>query len=138
MSKFIENNNFKKVVLFVYDLITLIASYAFTILITFPVAEFTNRFIDNIYFGIINVVVSILLYVAFRLYNSLWRYASTSELVRVLISAVLVAVMNITIYLINQNTILPKEAIVFMFLQFGFAMIPRFGYRVLNYFKTFN
>ncbi len=78
MSKFIENNNFKKVVLFVYDLITLIASYAFTILITFPVAEFTNRFIDNIYFGIINVVVSILLYVAFRLYNSLWRYASTS------------------------------------------------------------
>ena len=136
MSKFIENNNFKKVVLFVYDLITLIASYAFTILITFPVAEFTNRFIDNIYFGIINVVVSILLYVAFRLYNSLWRYASTSELVRVLISAVLVAVMNITIYLINQNAILPKEAIVFMFLQFGFAMIPRFGYRVLNYFKT--
>ena len=103
----LENNNFKKVVLFVYDLITLIASYAFTILITFPVAEFTNRFIDNIYFGIINVVVSILLYVAFRLYNSLWRYASYRELTRTVTSSVITSVFQvvfITLFFLSNES----------------------------------
>ncbi len=136
MAKLIENSNFKKVILFLYDLITLIASYVFTILITFQVDEFTNKFLSDILFGIISIVISILLYISFKLYNSLWKYASTSELVRVLISCILVALMNITIYLFNKTTILPKETIVFMFLQFGFAMIPRFSYRIINYFKN--
>ena len=134
MTKFIENYNVKKVALFFYDLITLILSFIFTILITFPVVEFTERLSDNFIFGIINVGVSILLYVGFKLYNSLWRYASTSEIVRAMISAISVCLMNIIIYVINPNTIIPKESIVYMFFQFGFAMIPRFGFRIHSYF----
>ena len=111
----------------------IIASFLFTILITFPVTSFTERLVENITFGIINVVVSILLYVILRLYNSLWKYASTSEIVRVLAAAILVCLMNIIIYVINPNTIIPKESVVYMFFQFGFAMIPRFGFRIYSY-----
>ena len=133
MSKLIENYNVKKVALLFYDLVTLIAAFLFTILITFPVTSFTERLVDNITFGIINVVVSILLYIILRLYNSLWKYASTSEIVRALAAAILVCLMNIIIYVINPNTIIPKESVVYMFFQFGFAMIPRFGFRIYSY-----
>ena len=133
MTKFIENYNVKKVALFFYDVFALVLSFVFTILITFPVANFKERLIDNIAFGIINVVLSILLYIILRLYNSLWKYASTSEIVRALVAAMIVCIMNLIIYTINSNTILPKESIVYMFFQFSFAMIPRFGFRIYSY-----
>ena len=133
MTKFIENYNVKKVALFFYDLVTLILAFIFTILITFPVASFKERLVENFAFGIINVVVSILLYVILKLYNSLWKYASTSEIVRVIAVAILVCFMNLIIYVIDSDTIIPKEAIVYMFFQFSFAMIPRFGFRIHHY-----
>ena len=135
MSKLMENNNIKKVVLFVYDLITLILVYIFAIMIAYPLATFKEIFIANMTFGIISIVTSVLLYIIFKLYNSLWKYASISELMRIVASCALVCVMNLVIYIFNHEAILPKEAIVFMFLQFGFAVIPRFGYRLYHYFK---
>ena len=138
MATFIENNNVKKVGLFFYDLITLLLSYTFTILITNKVSDFASDFMSQITFGIISVVVSILLYVAFRLYNSLWKYAGVSELSKIVVSCLLVFAMNMTIYIFNSSVILPKDAVVFMFLQFSFCAVPRFGYRVLRVFKCGN
>ena len=82
MSKLMENNNIKKVVLLVYDLITLILVYIFAIMIAYPLATFKEIFIANMTFGIISIVTSVLLYIIFKLYNSLWKYASISELMK--------------------------------------------------------
>ena len=135
MSKIIENNNIKKAVLFIYDLATLILVYIFAIMIAHPLATFKEIFLANITFGIISIVTSVLLYIIFKLYNSLWKYASISELMRIIASCAIVCVMNLVIYIFNQEAILPKAAVVFMFLQFGFAAVPRFGYRLYHYFK---
>ncbi|MBP5408357.1 MAG: polysaccharide biosynthesis protein [Bacilli bacterium] len=135
MGKLMENNNIKKIVLFVYDLCTLILAYIFTVMITHPLANFKDIFFGNLTFGIISIVTSILIYIIFKLYNSLWRYASITEILRIVASSLLVCLMNLTIYVFNHEAILPKAAIVFMFLQFGFGMIPRFSYRIFHYLK---
>ncbi len=81
----IEHWQIVAIFLVVYDFAAICASYFFALLIRFDgVYSKIPEFYLNAYFTIIlpGAGISIILFVLFRMYSGMWRYASFSELVR--------------------------------------------------------
>ena len=88
----------RRIALISYDVVAIFLSSALGLLARF---EFSINNIDARYLNavkdyfLINVVVTILIFIVMRLYNSLWQYASVSELENVIIACMLSAVTQI-------------------------------------------
>ncbi|MCI8402403.1 MAG: polysaccharide biosynthesis protein [Lachnospiraceae bacterium] len=88
----------RRIALISYDVVAIFLSSALGLLARF---EFSINNIDASYLNavkdyfLINVVVTILIFIVMRLYNSLWQYASVSELENVIIACMLSAVTQI-------------------------------------------
>lgn len=81
---------------------------------------------------IINVFITLIVFYIFRLYNSVWRYASDTELVNVIIAVVICSIMQPVIYWL-LGTYVPRSYPFF----YGFFMVifsggVRFSYRFLR------
>lgn len=139
MKKVRDNLTFKTLVLFVYDIITLALSSVFGLLIigVKDANEFVEKFKSNILYGIIAICVSVIIYFILKLYNSLWRYASIGEVIRLVVAAFVVFVINILMYVLTEAPS-PRWSISFMFMQFLFACVSRFGYRLYKNIKQGN
>jgi len=87
--------------------------------------------IQDAYF--INVLITLVIFYIFRLYNSVWRYASDTEMVNVVIAVVLCAGMQPVVYYWMLDTYVPRS---FPFLYALFMAIftggVRFSYRFLR------
>lgn len=139
MKKVRDNLTFRTLVLFVYDIITLALSSVFGLLIigVKDANEFVEKFKSNILYGIIAICVSVIIYFILKLYNSLWRYASIGEVIRLVVAAFVVFVINILMYVLTEAPS-PRWSISFMFMQFLFACVSRFGYRLYKNIKQGN
>ena len=79
------------------------------------------------------LVISIITYFIFRLYHSVWRYASISEAYRVVYAYMVIALGAILLNCIPAFTI-PRAAILIGYiLSFLFCVTFRFGYRMVRY-----
>lgn len=112
------------------DLILLNVSFFLSLLIRFDFTlpmEYVDLYLKHI---IVFLAVKLLVFKAFKLYSSLWRYASIDELVKV-IYAVGVSNALILVYFITVNDILPRSIYVLIAL-FDLVLIggSRFSYRV--------
>ena len=78
-------------------------------------------------------LVTILLLLAFRLYRSLWRYASMSELMRLLVVCVVTSVLH----MVGIIVLVHRMPVTYYFagavLQLFFLVAVRFGYRLLRF-----
>ena len=85
------------------------------------------------------IVVTLLIYWIFRLYDSIWNYVSVNELEHVVVASFVVSLLNAGIcYILGDDDIsgslfMPRSFyFIFCFLLISFTCITRFGYRAIR------
>lgn len=123
------------ILLVVTDMFAVMASSALSLYVRY---EFSFRDIDPVFWKaiqdgyIINILVTLLIFYIFRLYNSVWRYASDTELVNVIIAVTICAVMQPVIFWL-LDTYVPKSfPFFYAFFMAIFTGGVRFSYRFLR------
>lgn len=125
--------------LIIYDIIAVNFSYFFALLLRFDMSyssiphEYLNAFIV---FAPFYTAFVLIVFTFFNLYNSLWRYASFSELNRILLTSIITTIFQIAgITLLVHR--MPVSYYVFgAVLQICLVTGVRFGYRYINMIRT--
>lgn len=133
--------------LVVTDIFAVIVSSVLSLYVRY---DFSFREIDPVFWKaiqdacIINIFVTLIIFYIFRLYNSVWRYASDTELVNVAIAVAICSAMQPVIFWL-LNTRVPKSfPFFYAFFMAIFTGGVRFSYRFLrmvqnrrlNHYKT--
>lgn len=123
------------ILLVVTDMFAVMASSALSLYVRY---EFSFRDIDPLFWEaiqdayILNVFVTLAIFYIFRLYNSVWRYASDTEMVNVVIAVTICALMQPMIFWL-LNTRVPKSfPFFYAFFMAIFTGGVRFSYRFLR------
>ncbi len=130
--------------LVIYDVITVNLAYFLALWLRFDLQfsaipmEFLQAYL---YFAPIHTVFTVAVLAAFRLYNSLWRYASVNELNRILGAWCLSTVFHVVGISVMVPNLPAEEAIIRMpfsyylmgpVIQLCFTVAARFGFRLVN------
>lgn len=121
--------------LIVYDVIAINFAYFFGLWLRFDLhftnipAEYMSAFLK---FAPIYTVFTIFVFVQLRLYNSLWRFASFSELNRIIVASVITTIFNIVGMTAFIQRMPLSYYIIGSVLQFGLTLMIRFSYRYMN------
>lgn len=119
----------------VYDVIAINFAYFFGLWLRFDLhftsipAEYMSAFLK---FAPIYTVFTIFVFEQLRLYNSLWRFASFSELNRVIVASVITTIFNIVGMTAFIQRMPLSYYIIGSVLQFGLTLTIRFSYRYMN------
>ncbi|MDE6516354.1 MAG: polysaccharide biosynthesis protein [Acetatifactor sp.] len=81
---------------------------------------------------LVNVFVTLIIFYIFRLYNSVWRYASDTELVNVVIAVTICAVMQPVIFWMLDTRVPRSFPFFYAFFMAIFTGGVRFSYRFLR------
>ena len=131
--KILQHWQIISVCLIVYDLISVCAAYFMALWLRFDglfngiPKRFLNPYISSIFPYAICAVVIFLL---FRMYNSMWRYASISDLGRVMAASVLASALYTAIIALFVYRMPISYYLIGAVLQFIFLAAIRFAYRV--------
>ncbi|MBE5937287.1 MAG: polysaccharide biosynthesis protein [Lachnospiraceae bacterium] len=77
-----------------------------------------------------NTIVTLLLFLVFRLYHSLWRYASIKEIVNILIACFIAAGIHISSLFVCYRYFTKSYVIVYLMLLIVSVIAVRFSYRL--------
>lgn len=80
----------------------------------------------------LNMVLTLLFFALWKLYKSVWRYASATELVNIVFATACASVGQIVLCRIAGQKMPRSYYIIFWFLLFGFTCAIRFSYRILR------
>ena len=123
------------IMLIIYDIIAMGASYAFALFIRFDLKysavpkEYFNAYIR---FMPIYLVLGILIFGFFRLYRSIWRFASYRELVNVTEACFITTILHAVGITILFHRMPLSYYLVGALLQYCLVLGIRFGYRFIN------
>lgn len=95
-----------------------------------------HPFLDN-YIEIIpfTVIIALLFFWAFKLYKSVWRYASATEMVNIGLATICAATVQ-TVFCYATNKLMPRSYyVLYWFFLFMMICAIRFSYRFLRIFK---
>ncbi len=81
---------------------------------------------------LVNTVVTVVIFACFRLYNSLWRYASVKELVYVMGACLLSVLFNMMAFYLTYRPIYRSYFILYPATLFLLTCLSRFSYRLLR------
>lgn len=135
MMKKIEHWKIISVYLAVYDILAINFSYFAGLWLRFDLRyshipkEYFNAFLKFVPFY---TIFSIIVFMALRLYNSLWRFASFTELNRIIISSIITTIfhtLGITIFITRMPF---SYYIIGAVFQFCAVAAVRFMYRFIN------
>jgi FlaA1/EpsC-like NDP-sugar epimerase len=79
-----------------------------------------------------NVAITLCVFYIFRLYNSVWRYASETELVNCAIAVVICTLMQPVIFWLESERVPISYPFFYGFFMMIFTAGVRFGYRILR------
>ena len=117
------------------DIITIALAYFLALFARFDFS-FSNVPEEYLYatmrYAPIAIVVSIIVYYIARLYHSIWRYASVTEVYRIVISYVVLGVIFLGMELIPAIRIPRGVLFISYILSFVGCTIIRFGYRIIR------
>ena len=79
-----------------------------------------------------NIVITIVFFALWKLYKSVWRYASATELINIVFATSCAAVAQFVLcHFMNQK--MPRSYyVIYWFLLFGACCVIRFSYRILR------
>ena len=117
-------------ILVIVDIFLLNLSFFVSLLVSFNFTmpkEYISLYFTHIF---VYIFIELIVFKFFKLYSSLWRYASIDELIKVAMAVILSNVL-ISSYLMMVNDMLPKSMYVVIIL-FDMAFIggARFSYRI--------
>ena len=130
-----SNKTVRVALLFLYDAASLLfaAFFALYIRFDFKMDDISVRYLDTA-FGFLPATFLLLLivYGTLHLYNSLWTYASTRELLHTICGALLVGLIQM-FAMIGLHKNMPRSYyFIFTFLLIIFSVVGRFFYRFLR------
>lgn len=121
--------------LVIYDVIAINFSYFFGLWLRFDLrftsipTEYLSAFLK---FAPIYTIFAIFVFAQLRLYNSLWRFASFSELNRVIVASAITTIFHILGITVLVQRMPLSYYILGAVLQFGLTLTIRFSYRYIN------
>ena len=115
------------------DMFALIISSIFSVWVRFDFGFIPEPYLANAYqYFIIDFLIILIVFLIFKLYTSVWRYASVLELINI-ISACSLSELIMAIYKIKFDIYMPRSYfIIQLFLLIALTCISRFGYRVFR------
>lgn len=136
-----KNNNFLKIpinriiALILLDIISVMVSSVASLYIRydFKFSDIKPQFLTNLEHIILpNVAMTLVFFALWKLYKSVWRYASANELVNI-ICACSCSALALTIYCYSTDQLIPRGC----YPMYGFLLAVmtcgiRFGYRILR------
>ena len=81
---------------------------------------------------IINTLITLLILALFRLYNSLWRYASLGEVLNIAVACVLSAVVHFLTVFGTYRRLPRSYFVIYLLLLFIMTLGVRFSYRIIR------
>lgn len=136
-----KNTNFLKIpfnrilALVLLDILSIFAASFFAIYMRFDFSfagippEFFHKF-ENIL--IPNIVLTLLFFVLWKLYKSVWRYASANELINIVFATACAAVAQMIYCSVFQQRMPRSYYILYWFVLTAMTCCIRFGYRILR------
>lgn len=121
--------------LVIYDILAINAAYFFALLLRFDLAysaippELLSKYL---HFAPIYTVASILIFFALQLYNSIWRYASVTELIRIFWTSLITSAAHIVGITLLCGRMPISYYLVGMVLQLVLVVAVRFSYRFIT------
>ena len=121
--------------LVIYDILAINFSYFFGLWLRFDLhfssipIEYLHSFLK---FAPIYTIFTIFVFQRLKLYNSLWRFASFSELSRIIIASAITTIFNIVGMTAFIKRMPLSYYIIGAVLQFGLTLTIRFSYRFIN------
>ncbi len=122
-------------------LIDLISIFAASILSLYVRYEFSFADIDKTYTHAVldvylaNAILTLAVFACFRLYNSIWKYASDMELINAILSVAICSVLQLPLYKLFKVSMPNSFPFFYAFLLGSFVVLSRFGYRILRTFR---
>ena len=129
---YIEHWQVIAAILAVYDFITICFSYFFGLWLRF---DFKFTLIPEVYlsvyykFIIPYAIVCIIIYWRFKLYRSIWRFASYSELTNIILSNIICGIFNYSVTRLFGARMPSSYHLVGFLMQIIFCAVIRFSYR---------
>ena len=79
-----------------------------------------------------NIILTLVFFAVWKLYKSVWRYASATELLNIVFATTCASVAQMILcYILNQK--MPRSYyVIYWFLLFGLTTVIRFSYRILR------
>ena len=121
------------------DIMSIIVASFFAIYIRF---EFSFAEIPQVFWQayqniwVCNIVITLAFFVVWKLYKSVWRYASATELVNIIFATSCAAAALLAFTYATDNRLPRSFYVIYWFLLFGFTTLIRFSYRILRLLNT--
>ena len=123
------------IALILMDIMSVIVSAFGALYIRF---EFSFAEIDRLYLQMFeniiipNILMTLLLFALWKLYKSVWRYASANELINIVFAASCAALIQLLYCNVTNNKMPRSYYVLYWFLLTVFTCCIRFGYRILR------
>lgn len=124
--------NFRRIILILLDVLCIVLAGYGALLLRFN-GPVPNKYLDNLTFMLIPVIAcGLIIFYYFRLYHSLWQFASISELKNILYATVADSLVNICILELFDKNLPRSSYFIYFMLLTMFLGGSRFTYRLLR------
>ena len=121
-------------ILMVYDFMTICFSYLLALLVRFDFkfSSIESQYLQGCYKSVVfYAIFCVILFWFLKLYKSIWRFASYSELLRVILATVISGVLYPIIMLATHNKMPASYYLIGIVIQFCLTLGVRFSYRFI-------
>ena len=121
-------------ILMVYDFMTIFFSYLLALLVRFDFkfSSIESQYLQGCYKSVVfYAIFCVILFWFLKLYKSIWRFASYSELLRVILATVISGVLYPIIMLATHNKMPASYYLIGIVIQFCLTLGVRFSYRFI-------
>ena len=137
MRVLIENNQLliKKIFLIIYDAFAVIAASILALVLRFEgkYHEIPRKYVErSLQYIIIVIVITIIIFYVFRLYDSLWSYAGATELSSILFACILSAGVQMAVMILMEMQMPRSYYLFYGVCLFAMVAVSRYSYRTFR------
>ena len=129
--KIFNQKRVRIIALIVLDIIALALCSFLALALRFDFHDIPQRYVDNLFnYIIIDVIIMVTIFSFFKVYKSMWTYASITELINIMIACTIYEIIEF-IYKNAFNLDMPNSYyLIKLFLLYIFISAIRFSYRI--------
>ncbi len=140
MGKLVNSKAYKLrvLVLVVFDIIVIQLSAFFGLYIRydFKFGDMDPKFLHSVLvYAPVNTLITIIIFLLFRLYSSIWKYASVDEMLNIVFSCAFCFLIEIIEMIFFGYTVPRSHPFIYAIVLLTGTVIVRFGYRFLRAFR---
>lgn len=129
--KIFNQKRVRIIALIVLDIVALALCSFLALALRFDFHDITQKYIDNLFnYIIIDIIIMVTIFSFFKVYKSMWTYASITELINIMIACTIYEIVEF-IYKNAFNLDMPNSYyLIKLFLLYIFISAIRFSYRI--------